>query len=323
MTLNFSDIYHAQERIQSYLQPTPLERCELLEKELKFPGKIFLKLENMQPTGSFKVRGAFNVICQLNKEERKKGVITRSSGNFAQAVALAAKTMEVKATIVMPENAPQAKIKGTEQYGAEIVFSGNSHEEGDAIVEKLAQKEGFVCLHPYNNYRTMAGQGTAALEVWTQCPEVNHFFCPIGGGGLLSGCATALKELNSEIKIHGVEPEGAGDYAASRKTGKRECWQKINTIADGLRASAVGELNFPILNRYVDEAHVISDDEIKKAMLWIYEHLRLVTEPSGVVSLAGFLAQHPHLKGNVVILISGQNVDKENFEKLTGVCLDT
>lgn len=169
-------------------------------------------------------------------------------------------------------------------------------------------------MHPYNNYRTMAGQGTAGLEILQQVPEVDHFFCPIGGGGLLSGCATALKESKS-VMTHGVEPEGAGDYAASRLSGNLECWEKKDTIADGLRASSVGKLNFPILNKYVDEVTLVSDEEIKKAMKWLYEKMQIVTEPSGAVAFAGFLKSHHHMRGNVVILISGRNVDQENFEK--------
>lgn len=314
-SFNLNHILSAQTRIQEYLEPTPLIRCEALEKELQFDGKIFLKMESAQPTGSFKVRGAFNAISQLNQAERERGVITRSSGNFAQAVAYAAQKLGIHAVIVMPQNAPQTKIKGTQRYGAQIVFSGNSHEEGDAIVARLAEEQGYVRLHPYNNYQTMAGQGTAALEILQECREIHHFFCPIGGGGLLSGCATAFKESDATINIHGVEPTGAADYATSRQTGKREHWNDIHTIADGLRAAAVGELNYPILNHYVDDVHVVSDEEIKKAMKWLYNQMEIITEPSGSVSLAGFLAQHKQIQGNVVILISGKNVDQASFEQ--------
>ncbi len=273
--LNLDTILAAQQRIREYLEPTPLIRCEALEKELQFNGKIFLKLENTQPTGSFKVRGAFNAISQLKQEERERGVITRSSGNFAQAVAFAEQKLHIQATIVMPQNAPQTKIKGTQHYGAHIVFSGNSHEEGDVIVAQLANQKGFVRLHPYNNDQTMAGQGTAALEILQECPQIDHFFCPIGGGGLLSGCATALKETRASIITHGIEPAGAGDYSASRQTGKRENWHEICTIADGLRAAVVGELNYPILNRHVDFTSVVTDEEIKKAMHCLYVNMQM------------------------------------------------
>lgn len=313
MTLTLSDIQQAHLRICEYLKPTPLLRCETLEKELAFPGKIFLKCEFNQPTGTFKVRGAFNALLQLSPQERKIGVVTRSSGNFAQAVAFVAQELAIRATIVMPENAPKTKIEGTKKFNPSLLFSGNKHEEGERIVNQLVKEHGLIPLHPYNNYRTMAGQGTAALEILQELPEVDHFYCPIGGGGLLSGCATAFKETRPSIKIHGIEPEGAGDYHASRKSGKLECWDVVNTIADGLRASSVGELNYPILNKYVDEVSLVSDEEIKKSMKWLYEKMGLITEPSGAVSFAGFIRNYHHLRGNVVILISGKNVDQDSF----------
>lgn len=314
MSLSLNDIQNALPRVHQYIQPTSLRRSEKLENELKFPGQIFLKCEFEQPTGSFKVRGAFNVLSQLTDEEKSKGVVTRSSGNFAQAVAYAAHQLGIQATIVMPANAPKTKREGTEKYGPEIITSGNKHEEGELVVKDLVNKRGLVPMHPYNNYRTMAGQGTAALEILQQLPGVNHFFCPVGGGGLLSGCATAFKETNPSIATHGVEPAGAGDYFASRQSGKLQTWEKIDTIADGLRASSVGVLNYPILNKYVDEVTLVSDEEIKAAMKWLFEKMQIIAEPSGAVALAGFLKTHKNIRGNVVILISGKNVDQENFQ---------
>lgn len=314
MGLKLSDIQKAQERVQKHLQSTLLMRCEPLEKELGYKGEIYLKCEDQQPTGSFKVRGAFNVLSTLKPEEREKGVVTRSSGNFAQAVAFAAQTLGIQATIIMPGNAPKTKLEGTKKFGPTLLTSGNTHEDADAIVKQQVEEKGLTPLHPYNDYRTMAGQGTAALEILKQLPEIKHFFCPIGGGGLLSGCATAFKESRSQIKTYGVEPKGAGDYNASRQSGKRECWEHIETIADGLRAACVGELNYPILNKYVDESHVVTESEIKKSMKWLYEKMQMIVEPSGAVSLAGFINNHKLLQGPVVILISGRNVDRENFD---------
>lgn len=315
MGLSLSDILEARKRIQNYLLPTPLLRCEKLEKQLNFQGRIYFKLESEQPTGSFKVRGAFNNMLQQLFEMQKKGVVTRSSGNFAQAVSFAARTLDVPATIVMPENAPKTKLEGTKKYGAKIILSGNRHEEGEKIVAQLVKEKGFIPIHPYNDTRTMAGQGTAALEILEQCPDVGHFFCPIGGGGLLSGCAMGFKETNPKIQIHGIEPAGAADYTASRKSGKREIWERIETIADGLRASSVGELNYPILNRYVDDVRAVSEKEIKVAMKMLFDIMQIKAEPSGVVSLAGFLNTFSKIKGNVVILISGKNVDAEPFKQ--------
>lgn len=316
MGLTLKDIQQAGKRVWEHLKPTPLHRGEVLEKALNYSGKIFLKCEQDQPTGSFKVRGAFNVLTQLSKDEKAKGVVTRSSGNFAQAVAFAAQKLQIAATIVMPRNAPQTKLEGTRKYGATVIQQeGDVHEEGEKIVEAQVAEKGYVRLHPYNDYRTMAGQGTAALEILRELSEINHFFCPIGGGGLMSGCATAFKETSRSIKTHGVEPAGAGDYHASRLSGKLETWDHIDTIADGLRASSVGDLNYPILNKYVDEASVVSEKEIKEAMKWLYDKMGIVTEPSGAVSFAGFLKKCKDIKGNVVILLSGKNVDKENFQR--------
>lgn len=313
MNLTLSDIQQAFLQVQKQLSPTPLLRCGALEKELNFNGKIFIKCECDQPTGSFKVRGAFNVLSTLSPQQRERGVVARSSGNFAQAVAFAAEKMHIAATIIMPQNAPKVKLEGTKKFGPTIIIAGNTHEEGDLIVKEQVEKNGLVPIHPYNDYRTMAGQGTAALEILEQQPDINHFFCPIGGGGLMSGCAAALKLTNEAITTHGIEPAGAADYYASRQSGKKERWESINTIADGLRAPSVGKLNYPILNRYVDKVSIVTDEEIKKAMKWIYEKCQIITEPSGVVSLAGFTKEHSQISGNIVILISGKNVDPENF----------
>lgn len=315
MTLTLNDIENAHLRIKNFLEPTPLLRCQLLENELHFDGKLFFKCEQDHPTGSFKVRGAFNVLSLLTHDERKLGVITRSSGNFAQAVAYAAQRLNVAATIVMPRNAPTIKFEGTKKFGATIIISGNQHIDGERIVDQLVTEKNYVSLHPYNNYRTMAGQGTAALEILNQNPNIDHFFCPIGGGGLLSGCATAFKGIAPGVKIHGVEPAGAADYFASRQSGKKETNESIATIADGLRAPTVGELNYPILNKNVDEVSTVTDEEIKIAMKWLYEKMQITTEPSGAVSLAGFMKQSKLIKGNVVILLSGKNVDPENFNE--------
>lgn len=213
----------------------------------------------------------------------------------------------------MPKNAPKIKVEGTKKYHPEIIQSGDKHEEGELIVKELVHEKGLTPLHPYNNYRTMAGQGTAALEILEKMPDIDHFYCAIGGGGLLSGCATAFKETCLSIMTHGVEPAGAGDYHASRQAGELKTWEKINTIADGLRASSVGELNYPILNKYVDETLIVTDEEIKKTMKWLNEKMQMVTEPSGATALAGFIQNYQNIKGNVVILISGKNVDPDNF----------
>lgn len=316
MTLTLALVQEAEQRIAPYLKPTPMVRSESLEKTLNYNGRIFFKCECDHPTGSFKVRGAFNNMLQLTEEEKRRGVITRSSGNFAQAVAYSASRLDVKATIVMPKNAPKTKLRGTESFGAKIIPSSPNHEEGEAIVEKEARDRNLVKLHPFNSIRTMAGQGTAALEVLEQVATIAHFFCAIGGGGLLSGCALTLKEKKGNVTVHGIEPLGASDYFESRAKGELVAWQKIDTIADGLRSSSVGDLNYPILNKYVDHVSIVTDEEIKKAMKLLFEKMHVVIEPSGAVSFAGFIKAKDTISGDVVILLSGKNVDMDSFEAI-------
>lgn len=315
MSFTTTDILQAFSQVNSLLAPTPLIRSQSLEKELSFPGKVFFKCEFMQPTGSFKVRGAINALTQLSDADKKKGVVARSAGNFGQAVAFIAHQLSISALLVLPVNIPKVKLQGIQAYHAQVVFAGLTHEEGNCMVEKLVKERDLVPLHPYNSYHTMAGQGTIALEILEQLPEIEHFYCPIGGGGLMSGCATALKQTRSEIFIHGVEPLGACDYYSSRISGCLRRLEKVDTIADGLRAPCVGDLNYPILNAYVDDVEVVGDDDIIYAMKWLYENEEIIAEPSGAAALAGFFRQAKDVSGNVVIVLSGKNVDSENFKK--------
>jgi threonine dehydratase len=325
MTFSIHEVESAHTLISSHLSPTPLERVEFLEKKLNYDGRIYLKWESDQPTGSFKVRGAFNALLNLTLEQRQKGVVTRSSGNFAQAVGYASQKLGINATIVMPENAPQIKIEGTKKFGPKILFSPPKHEEGEKIVDGLVETEGFIKLHPYNDYHTIAGQGTCALEFLEQYEKLeeafeeegvlSHFYAPIGGGGLMSGCATAIKQTDDVTTVHGVEPEGAADFQESVEKGYLQKWETINTIADGLRASSVGQKNYPILKNYVDYTTTVSDSEIIEAMRLIFDATGRKIEPSGVVSLAGFIKDSKEIFGNVIILISGQNVDPDKFDE--------
>lgn len=324
MTFSIHDIERAHTLISPYLSPTPLERVEFLEKKLNYDGRIYLKWESDQPTGTFKVRGAFNALLNLTEEQRQKGVVTRSSGNFAQAVAYASQKLGINATIVIPENAPQIKIEGTKKFGPKILFSPSKHEEGEKIVDDLVETEGLIKLHPYNDYHTIAGQGTCALEFLEQYEKLedfeegevlNHFYAPIGGGGLMSGCATAIKQTDNVTTVHGIEPEGAADFYDSIQSDSLQTWETINTIADGLRASSVGQKNYPILKKYVDYTTTVSDSEIIEAMQLIFEATGRKIEPSGAVSLAGFVKDSQEIFGNVIILISGQNVDPDKFDE--------
>lgn len=310
------DFIQARDRISNYLQPTRVIQSHALQQILGYKSPIFLKLENEQPTGSFKVRGAFNVMLQLDPAIEK--VIAFSSGNFAQAVAFVSSKLNKKATIVMPQNAPLKKIEGTRKYGAKIVFCGENHGDGENIVKELVDAEGYHILHPFNNDQTISGQGTIALEILETNPQIKHFFSPIGGGGLLSGCAKVFKTHDPLINIYGVEPLGAHDFYDSFRNKEHRVFEKTNTIADGLRSPSVGKLNFPILMSTVDEALAISQENIIEAMSLLHKHHNMVIEPSGAVALAGFLTLHRSLQGEVVILVSGQNVDPESFKNWVG-----
>jgi threonine dehydratase len=322
--------------IRPYVKKTPLLRCKALEEELHASYRIFLKLENEQPTHSFKVRGAFNALLSLAPQDRGKGVVTRSSGNFAQAIAYAGNLLNVKTRIVMPTNAPKMKKEATQRYGVEVTFAGTTHEEGNAMVEKIKLETGAALLSPYNHLDVMQGQGTIALEIFEELPTVRYFFCPIGGGGLMGGCATVCKLLNPDIETIGIEPEGAADYYLSRlypnnlKNRHRgpnadssgclgihgsalSCTP--NTICDGLRAPQVGALNRPLLDRYVDTVSTVSDLSVMKAMKFLKDHYDLVIEPSGAAAFSGFLHHKPSLQGDVVCVLSGGNVDPDTFEK--------
>lgn len=313
-----NDFIQARARISPFLKATPIIKSESLQKILGYKSNIYLKLECEQPTGSFKVRGAFNALLQLPQFVEK--VVAFSSGNFAQAVAYASAKLGKKATIVMPQNAPSKKKEGTRNLGGEIVFCSEKHEEGEDIVKELVEKEGYFPLHPFNDYQTISGGGTIALEVLETNPSIRHFFCPVGGGGLLSGCAPVLKAFNNLINVYSVEPNGAQDFYNSFHARKHLALEKIDTIADGLRAASVGKINYPILMSHVDRAVAISEKSIIEAMCLLYEHHNLIIEPSGAVALAGFLSLHQILQGEVIILVTGKNIDFELFKKITREC---
>ncbi len=316
MNFKLCDFQLTLERIKPYVKKTKLLRCEALEKHLGIPHRIFLKLENEQPTNSFKVRGAFNALLSLSPSEKENGIVTRSSGNFAQAVAYAGQLLNIKARIVMPTNAPAIKKLATQKYKPELIFAGITHEEGEQIVEELKNATNALPISPYNHLEVIKGQGTIALEVHELLPTVQHFFCPIGGGGLLSGCATAFKLLNPNIEIIGIEPEGAADYYQSRLQHRLITLETTNTICDGLRASQVGKLNRPFLDQNVDIVSIISDDSVIHAMKFLKDHCNLIIEPSGAAGLAGLLQHKQTLRGDVVCVITGSNIDASYHEKL-------
>jgi threonine dehydratase len=283
--------------------------------------RLYLKPENQQPIGAFKLRGAYNKIAGLSEQDRQRGVISYSSGNHAQGVAYAARALGVKAVIVMPNNAPAIKREATAKLGADIVFVGPSSDERKIRAEELAAQHAYVIVPPYNDEQIIAGQGTMGLEILEDMPDVETILVPVGGGGMISGVAAAIKLTNPSIKVIGVEPELAADGQASLRSGKIvefPAEQVSRTLADGLRTQSVGAINFEHIRQFVDDIITVSEDEIRSAMKLLAANPETVAEPSGSVAVAGFLfhrEQLPKTNRNVAI-ISGGNIEPSMLEQL-------
>jgi threonine dehydratase len=313
-----SDIHVAQAALDGITVRTQLIEFDLPDDDSR---RLFLKPENQQPIGAFKLRGAYNKIASLSPEDRRRGVITYSSGNHAQGVAYAARALGVKAVIVMPNNAPAIKREATAALGADIVLVGPGSDERKAKAEQLAGQHGYIIVPPYNDEKIIAGQGTIGLEILEDLPEVEAVFAPVGGGGLISGVATAIKLTNPAVKVIGVEPELAADAQASLRSGKIVQFpaeQVSRTLADGLRTQSVGNLNFAHMQKFVDDIVTVSEDEIRQAMKLLAANPATIAEPSGAVAVAGFLFrrdQLPETKLNVAI-ISGGNIEPSMLREL-------
>jgi len=287
--------------------------------------KLFLKLENLQPVGAFKLRGAYNKVASLTDEERRRGVISYSSGNHAQGVAYAARALGVKAIIVMPGNAPKNKLEATAALGAEIVIVGPSSEERRLRAEQLAAEHGYVVVPPYNDEKIIAGQGTVGLEILEDLPNVETVLVPVGGGGLISGISAAIKLSNRlsnpQVKVIGVEPELAADAQASLRAGRIVSFpaeQVSQTLADGLRTQSIGAINFEHIRTYVDDIVSVTEDEIREAMRALSVNAKTLAEPSGAVAVAAFLFhadELPNTRINVAV-ISGGNIDPKLLAEL-------
>jgi threonine dehydratase len=308
--ITLDDLRLAQQRLRGVAVRTPLIACPQQRRERQ----LWFKPENLQPIGSFKLRGAYNKIASLGEAERRRGVIAYSSGNHAQGVAYAARALGVKAVIVMPGSAPKIKLDSTAALGAEIVKVGPSSHERQAKAEALAREHGYVIVPPYNDEKIVAGQGTTGLEIFEDLPEVETVLVPVGGGGLIGGTATALKLSRPQVKVIGVEPELAADAQASLRAGhivEFSGEQTARTMADGLRTQSVGEIPYEHIRKYVDDIVTVSENEIRAAMRVMALNAKLVAEPSGAVAFAAFLfheSELPRTARNVAV-ISGGNVE--------------
>lgn len=308
-TLN--DIRQASARIRPHAHWTPVIRCRTLDEMTGV--SLFFKCENLQKVGAFKFRGSCNAVLSLSEEEASRGVATHSSGNHAQALALAARMRGIHATIVMPSNAPEVKRAAVAGYGGEIVLCEPNLQAREETLAAVVGNSGAVVIHPYNNYAVIAGQGTASLELLEEVPALDAILVPVGGGGLLSGTLIAGKGISPGIKIFAVEPEGADDAYRSWKAGEIIPMVGPKTVADGLLTS-LGDKTFPIIQRLVDEIVTVSDESILKAMKLIWERAKLVVEPSGAVPLAALLEGRLNLAGKKAgVILSGGNVDFGKF----------
>jgi threonine dehydratase len=315
VTLN--DIHQAQARLRGVAV-----RTSLLESHIHGDDrKLYLKPENLQPIGAFKLRGAYNKIASFTDEERRRGVISYSSGNHGQGVAYAARAMGVKAIIVMPNNAPAIKREATASLGAEVVLVGPGSDERKIRAEELAAQHGYVIVPPYNDEKIIAGQGTMGLEILEDLPEVGTVLVPVGGGGMISGIAAAIKLSKPSVKVIGVEPELAADAQASLRAGKIvQCTAEevTRTLADGLRTQSIGPINFEHIRKYVDDIVTVSEDDIREAMRRLAQNPKTVAEPSGSVAVAGFLFHRDQLPKTMlnVAVISGGNIEPEMLSGL-------
>ncbi|WP_329342321.1 threo-3-hydroxy-L-aspartate ammonia-lyase [Streptomyces sp. NBC_00663] len=307
----------AADRLKGIAHRTPVLRSRTLDARVG--AEVFLKCENFQRVGAFKFRGAYNAASRLTPEQLARGIAAYSSGNHAQAVALAARELGSTAVIVMPEDAPPSKRAATAGYGAEIVSYDRYTGDRVAIAEALAAERGLALIPPYDHPHVMAGQGTAALELLEETGELDALLVPVGGGGLIAGSATAAKGLHPAVRIVGVEPEAGDDTKRSLEAGRRVAIPVPRTIADGQALHIPGELTFAVNQRLVDGISLVSDDEIRDAMRFAFEHLKIVVEPSGATPLAALLAGRVEgLPRRVGVIVSGGNVDAARFAELCG-----
>ncbi len=310
----FEQVQAAKERLKGNANVTPIMTSRTLNRLVK--AQVYFKCENFQRIGAFKFRGAFNSISQLSKAEKARGVITYSSGNHAQAVALVGQMLNVETTIVMPNNAPVTKRAATEEYGARIIEYDPYKANREDIAKDLEARNGYTMIPPFDHRDVIAGQGTAALEMFEEIGNLDMLLVPCGGGGLLSGSAVSAKGMSPNCRVIGIEPELADDAYKSFKTKKLHRINNPPTIADGTRTPSLGKITFPLVLKYVDDMKTVSEEAIIGAVRFLFYRMKLVVEPSGALGLAALLSRAVIPEGRVGIILSGGNIDSATMIKI-------
>ena len=314
LAIDYAEVAAAAERLAAHAHRTPVLTSRTVDE--RTGAQVFFKCENLQRIGAFKFRGAFNALSQLSSGERKRGVLSFSSGNHAQAVALAGRLLGIRVVIVMPSDAPAVKIEATRGYGAEVVLNDKRKETREEVAERIVRERGLTMIPPFDHPQIIAGQGTAAKELIDDAGRLDYLFVPVSGGGLISGCAVAASHLSPGCKVIGVEPEAGDDATRSFRTGTLQSCYNPDTIADGARTHQLGKLTFPLILRYVSDMATVSDAEIVRAMLYLWERMKIIVEPTGALGAAGLFERGMPVAGKKVgVILSGGNVDFKSVAK--------
>ncbi len=315
LSVQYADVAAAAERLAGHAHRTPVLTSRTVDE--RTGASVFFKCENLQRIGAFKFRGAYNALSLLAPEERRRGGLAYSSGNHAQAVALAGRLLGIRVTIVMPADAPAVKIEATRGYGAEIVLYDKHKEVREEVAERTARERGLTMIPPFDHPHVIAGQGTAAKELVEEAGPLDFLFVPCSGGGLISGCAVAAAHLSPGCKVIGVEPEAGDDATRSFRTKTLQTCHNPDTIADGARTHSLGRLTFPLVLRYVHDMVTVSDAELARAMFYLWERMKIVVEPTGALGAAGLFERGLPVAGTRVgVILSGGNVDLRSISRL-------
>jgi threonine dehydratase len=313
--VSYEDVVAAAAVLRGKAHRTPVLTSRTVDE--RTGGRLFFKCENLQRGGAFKFRGAYNALANLDEERKRRGVVAYSSGNHAQAVALAGKLLRIHATIVMPSDAPQVKVDGTRGYGAEVILYDRERDDREAIAAALARNRGVTLIPPFNHPHIVAGQGTTAHELIEETGPLDMLLVPCGGGGLLSGCAIAAEALAPGIRVIGVEPAAGDDVTRSYRTGTIQSVRNPDTIADGARTSAPGDVTFPLIMRHVADMLTVSDSELLRTMWYLWERMKIIVEPTGALGAAAALEGKCDVRGKRVgVVLSGGNADLKQLCRL-------